>query len=215
MTDATMLPGAATRPRRTERTKSRGFAGSMAFSALRAGGLIAVAIVIGLALLQVVDNGGGGGKGGGTVAAGTTTTTTTAAGGTTTTAPGGTTTTAKGATTTTKALKPPAEVQVVVLNASGIAGNAAAVSSKLTPLGYKALTPGNATGTTGTTVYFKPGYDGEATALAASLATPLKSAPGASPIVGAPKPIPVPAPAGWSAGTGVQNANLIVVVGAK
>ncbi len=214
MTDATMLPGASTRPRRGDGTHGRGFAGSMAFSALRAGGLIAVAIVIGLALLQVVDNGGGGGKGSGKVAAGTTSTTTTAAGASTTTAAGATTTTAKGATTTTKALKPAAEVQVVVLNASGVAGNAAAVSSKLAPLGYKMLTPGNATGTTGTTVYFKPGYDGEATAMAASLATPLKSAPGASPVVKT-AAIPVPTPAGWSAGTGVQTANLVIVVGAK
>lgn len=213
MTDATMLPGASARPRRTDRTRSRGFAGSMAFSALRAGGLIAVAIVIGLALLQVVDNGGGG-KGGGKVSAVTTSTTTTAAGGATTTAAGATTTTAKGATTTTRALKPAAEVQVVVLNASGIAGNAAAVSGKLGPLGYKMLTPGNATGTTGTTVYFKPGYDGEATAMAASLATPLKSAPGASPVVKT-AAVPVPTPTGWSAGTGVQTANLVIVVGAK
>ncbi len=214
MTDATMLPGAATRPRRNDRTRGHGFAGSMAFSALRAGGLIAVAIVIGLALLQVVDNGGGGGKGGGKAAAVTTSTTTTAAGATTTAA-GATTTTAKGATSTTKALKPAAEVQVVVLNGSGVAGNAAAVSAKLGALGYKMLTPGNATGTTGTAVYFKPGYDGEATAMAASLATPLKSAPGASPVVAAPKPIPTPTPTGWSAGTGVQTANLVIVVGAK
>jgi hypothetical protein len=214
MTDATMLPGDATRPRRTERTRGHGFAGSMAFSALRAGGLIAVAIVIGLALLQVVDNGGGGGKGGGKVAAATTTSTT-AAGASTTTAAGATTTTAKGATTTTSALKPPAEVQVVVLNGSGVAGNAAAVSTKLGALGYKTLTPGNATGVTGTSVYFKPGYEGEATAMAASLATPLKSAPGASPVVAKPVAVPNPVPAGWSAGTGVQTANLVVVVGAK
>src|SRR5882672_5032639 len=132
MTDTTMLPGASTRSRRNERTRGHGFAGSMAFSALRAGGLIAVAIVIGLALLQVVDNGNGGGKGSGKVAAATTTSTTAAG--------ASTTTTAKGATATTGALKPPAEVQVVVLNGSGIAGNAGVVSTKLGALGYKTLT---------------------------------------------------------------------------
>lgn len=42
-----------------------GFAQSMAFSAARGGGLIALAIVIGLVLLQVIDTSGGGATNGG------------------------------------------------------------------------------------------------------------------------------------------------------
>jgi hypothetical protein len=104
------------------------------------GGIVAVGIIVylGLSVLSTTDG------------RGTTDTTvarsTTAAPLTTTTRPITTTTTTTAPTTstsTTVARRPPSEIVVVVLNAVGVAGLAAEVSSRLEELGYQTLEPGN------------------------------------------------------------------------
>jgi hypothetical protein len=117
MSNSSILPGGQ-RVERTRTGNSSGFARSVAFSAARGAALIGLAVVIGIVLLQVIDDGTSGpiGDGGSVSAGGTTDTTTTPANSTDTTAP----------TTAPAPLKPPAQVAVLVLNGSGRAGAATA-----------------------------------------------------------------------------------------
>lgn len=76
-------------------------------------------------------------------------------------------------TTTTLALRAPATIKVVAINATSTAGIAGRATSKLQTAGYNALTPGNATAefkaTNPTSVVYvvTPGYEREAAAVAA------------------------------------------------
>ena len=114
-------------------------------TAARGGILIGVAVVIGIILLQVVDNAN----------------------------PGSSSSQSNGSanhrTTTTKAseARPPEEVQVAVYNASGVAGAAQETANRLTQLGYITGTVGNASDQAGTTVQCQAGYEEEAKQLAA------------------------------------------------
>ena len=68
----------------------------------------------------------------------------------------------------------PAQVKVLVLNGSGKSGVAKAGKDQLAAANYTVLEPGNAEGGTVTAsiVYFVPGYDADAAAIAAKLGLP-------------------------------------------
>jgi LytR cell envelope-related transcriptional attenuator len=189
MSDSSILPGGE-RAERTRTGKGVGFGRSVAFSAARGAALIGLAVIIGIVLLQVIDDGTSGpiGDGGSVAAGGTSDTTSTAAG-----SDGSSTT----STTAAAPVKPPAEVAVLVLNGSGRPGAATAQSNTLKAKGYQTLTPADAPARTGNIVYFKPGFDRECTTVSTS-------------VDGAPKvePIPDPAP------TGSETASCVVILGA-
>lgn len=171
--------------------RGRGFASSVAFSAARGAALIALAVILGVVLLQVVDTGNGGPVGdAGVKPAGTRTESTT-----TTTAVAGT------APSTAPTARPPAEVHVLVLNGSGVAGAAGRLTESLKAEGYVTgstpLAPADSARRQGTAVFFRPGFDAEAAAVAA------KAGPGATA-----QPLPDPPPAGT-----VQQAEIVVVLG--
>ncbi|MFN8034512.1 MAG: LytR C-terminal domain-containing protein [Acidimicrobiia bacterium] len=174
--------------------RHRGFARSLVFSAARGALLIALAVVIGVVLLQVIDTGKGpGGKGSGAAAGTKTTTTTTTATGPQTTGATGVTTTAK----PTGPVKQPGQLTVVVLNASGVNGAAATTSKQLAAKGYQMGKPATAsTRQTGTTAACTAGLDREAAALAAAVGPAAK-------VVAFPTPAP----------TGASTSNCIVTLG--
>jgi hypothetical protein len=156
----------------------------------RAVGLIAVAAVIGIILLH---------------RSGPSSTTTVAAHGTTTTAPSHPTSTAGTTPTTTgAALRPPSSVKVLVANGTVAGGGAGAsqhlagtVTQTLHAKGYDTLAAVDATQkVTASIVYFQPGYEKEAAALAQSLALP------ASAVQPMPAQPPVPS---------LNGANILVV----
>ncbi|MDP1794611.1 MAG: LytR C-terminal domain-containing protein [Acidimicrobiales bacterium] len=93
-------------------------------------------------------------------------------------------------TTTTVALRQPATVKVVAVNATSTAGIAGRATQKLQAAGYNALTPGNATAefkaTNPTSVVYvvTPGFEREAAAVAAVFALPasaVRAMPATSP----------------------------------
>lgn len=187
MSNSTILPGGQ-RVERTRTGNSGGFARSVAFSAARGAALIGLAVIIGIVLLQVIDDGTSGpiGDGGSVSAGGTTATTATPSDSTATTVP----------TTAAAPVKSPAQVAVLVLNGSGRAGAATAQSNSLKGEGYQTLTPADATKRTGNIVYFKPGYDRECALVANSVGGNAKAVA-----------IPTPPP------TGSENASCVVILG--
>ena len=187
MSDPTIGPGGARDGSRTG--KGVGFGRSVAFSAARGALLIGIAVIIGIVLLQVIDDGTSGPIGNGSVSAGGTTDTTASTGGdssSSTTTP----------TTASTPVKPPAEVAVLVLNGSGRPGAATAQSNALKAKGYQTLTPADTATRQGNIVYFKPGFDRECTTVATN-------------VDGAPKVEPVPSPAP----TGSETASCVVILG--
>jgi hypothetical protein len=133
--------------------------------AAKGAGLVLFAVIIGIVLLQVVDDGTKAPSNAG--AAGTTTQTTHRA--TTTTTSGHTT------TTTVKAVTPasaPSSVKVIALNAGAPSGAAAHMHDSLQAKGYTNQQPANDwAGVTmhGNTVYCRPGFEQEAQALAVAV----------------------------------------------
>lgn len=178
MTDPSRVPGGS-------RGTGRGDGGgrAAAFSAARGALLVGIAVVIGIVLLQVIDNGTSGPIGDGGASAGGATTTTTAHDATTT-------------TTTQAPEQQPSEVSVLVLNGSGRAGAAGTLTNSLKAKSYQTLTPADAAARTGTVVYFKAGLERECTAVATAVG-------------GAPKVEPMPSPPP----TGGENASCVVVIG--
>ncbi len=191
MSDAPVPPPDG-EPRRERPQQNKGFAQSVAFSAARGALLIGVAVVIGIVLLQVVDNDttgpiGDGGSSSGAVVDNsssstqpdeTTTTTTVATGG---------------------GARQPAEISVQVLNGSGVSGAAASMTTQLQGAGYVMLEPTDTSPTTGTTVYCTGGLDREASALAVAV--------GGDPPPSA-EALPDPPPSGTDSTT-----NCVVVLG--
>lgn len=137
---------------------SGGRRGSGVNSAVRGAGLVGLAVILGIVLLQVIDKGpaGSGSAPAGTNPATTTPTPTSAA------APGTSqpATTAKGASA-----KPRAEVRVVVFNAGSASGAAGNMTNKLRTLGYQLAPPANTNARRGTAVQCKPDFDKEAVQL--------------------------------------------------
>lgn len=115
---------------------------------------------------------------------------------------GGGTTTVGGAVTTTTAGRVTTGATVVVANASGIGGSAAAMSTVLEGAGYAMGEPGNSTGTQldTSTVYYVTG-DVAAQAVAASVATDM----GGVAVTDMPAPPPID--------TGLGTATVLVMVG--
>ena len=174
-------------PGRSQRRSSRGGSGA-GFSAARGAGLIAIAVIIGIVLVNAIDDGNSGPVGDGgttsTTATGNATTTTTVAAGTAPTAP-----------TTKPAAISPAQVTVLVLNASGRSGVASTLTNTLKAKGYKTLLPNNVSPVrAGTVVDVKAGKTAPCTTMAALI-------PGAKV-----QPMPTPPPF-------VTDADCIVVIG--
>jgi LytR cell envelope-related transcriptional attenuator len=156
--DPGATPGRQRRPAGGVSSFTRSIFGAFA----RGTGLIAVALVIGVVLLQWSDASTDVAAGGqvptvGTPVAAPETTTTTAA------PPAGPRT--------------PADLTVLVLNATGKNQQAKPMSDRLAVVGYKTLTPGNASRRPDSVVLCKPGLDQEATALVAATGLPATTAP--------------------------------------
>lgn len=91
----------------------------------------------------------------------------TAAPTTTSTSPSSTTSIASTTTSTTVAIRPPAEVRVLVLNSLGVDGLATRVSDELAALGYNMLAPDNYSPLLERSrVWFLPGFEADAFVLA-------------------------------------------------
>jgi hypothetical protein len=155
----TPAPGGPGAPRRRPAATGDSFTRSILGAFARGTGLIAVALVIGVVLLQWSDASTDAAAGGqppviGTPAAPPETTTTTAA------APAGP--------------KGPADLAVLVLNASGKNNQATPMSERLGVVGYRTLTPGTANRRPDSVVLCKPGLDREAAALVAATGLPAK-----------------------------------------
>lgn len=102
-------------------------------------------------------------------------------------------------TSSTVAVRPPAEVSVIVLNGTSIAGTAGKYSDAIASAGYQMLEPGNATSQTPTTlVFYVEGFEAEAAAVATAAGVPATVSP-------APLTDPPPGEIG--------AANVVVVVG--
>jgi hypothetical protein len=145
--------------------------------------LIAAAVIVGLVLLgKGLDDGGGtsAATGGGK------STTTTAA-------------SSQPTTSTTAAPQPhqPAQVKVLVANGANITGAASTANNTLIAKGYNALSPTNSPNVSTTTVYFAPGYQADATAIAQLLGAP------AAGVQAMPAPPPLD----------VKGASVLVVLG--
>ena len=154
----------------------------MLAAAARGLGLVAAAVAIGVILLQVTeDSGGGGGVPVQAIDAGETTTTTTDGLGPDT------------------VLRPNSQVQALVLNAARIEGAANEVTAKLQSIGHPTLTPGNAPTQTETIVYYKPGFEREAAALAPEVSEAAIT-----------EPLQDPSPF-----AGTEEADLVVVIGSN
>jgi hypothetical protein len=87
-----------------------------------------------------------------------------------------TTTTTPTHPTTTTTTVPPSKVPVLVANASGVAGAAAAVSNQLHPGGWNLLPPVNATARLAASrIYYVAGFLAQANAIAGQLHLPASS----------------------------------------
>ncbi|MGH9025571.1 MAG: LytR C-terminal domain-containing protein [Acidimicrobiia bacterium] len=153
-------------------------------TAARGAALIGAAVLVGIVLLQVVDNPTGGGGGSSDVPE----TSTATDGGNGNGNPDG---------QDNNGAPAPADVSVVVLNASGIAGAAQMQSDALTAAGYNALLPADAPGLQdGVTVACKPNFE--------PATQPLIDAIGQGATAAAfPDPVPL----------GAENADCIVLLG--
>jgi hypothetical protein len=146
--------------------------------AIRGAVLVGLLVIVGIIGLQVLDDSSPG-------SSEVTVTTSTLPGQTTlpasaTTAPAATattkpaptattkgpTTTAKAATATTVKARKPADIKVVVFNASGVSQMAENMSNQLKAVGYNSSVGGNLTERTGTIVQCKTGLEAEAAKLA-------------------------------------------------
>jgi hypothetical protein len=167
--------------------RGRPHEGARVNSAVRGAGLIGLAVIIGIILLQVVDKTPTGGGSSASTGA-KSSTSTTQAGATGTSQPG---TTAKGT-----GAKARGEVRVIVYNAGAASGAAALMTNKLRTLGYQLAPPSNTTPRTGTVVSCKQGFDKEAVQLQGDVG------PGATV-----EPFPNPGP------PGSDNVNCVVLLG--
>ena len=168
------------------------FGRSAGAAGLRGMLLLAVAVLIGVVLLNATDNDPPGTE----VRAGAATENDDNEDGEE--ASGGPTTTV-GPTTTTAALRPPGEVKVVVANASGVDGVARKASDELKTKSYNVLSPTNSTAKVeATVVYGIAGYERDAQGVAVALGLPPAQA----------KPMPTPAPI-----ADLRTAQVLVMVG--
>jgi hypothetical protein len=100
--------------------------------------------------------------------------------------------------TTTLPAHAPKDVKTIVANASAVKGAAAGGRNALLAAQYNVLAPANSAAVAESSVYFTPGYDRDAAAIAAVLQLPGTTV----------KPMPAPAP------FDTKGANVAVVLGA-
>jgi hypothetical protein len=171
------------------------FAKSAGGAGVRGLALLALALLIGVVLLNATDADPPGatvsargdsdtrsGDGGASDASGETATSTTAATTTTTATPA----------------HAPKDVKVIVANASAVKGAAGNAKKVLDPAGFNVLSPANATPVPTTNVYFTAGYERDAAAVATVLTLPGTAV----------KALPAPAP------FDTKGANVADVIGA-
>jgi len=104
-----------------------------------------------------------------------------------------------GTTTTTIPLKAPSAVSVIVLNGTSVGGAAGKYSTAIGTAGYTMLAPGDAaTKIPATQIFFAPGFEREAKAVALAAGAPASLTPAA---------MPTPPPGE------VGAANVVVVIG--
>jgi hypothetical protein len=152
----------------------------------RGTGLVAVALVLGIVLLQWSDTSTDAAAGGAPPPVGAPVA-----------VPESTTTTV----TTEAGPKPPAEVAVLVLNATGKNAQAKPMSDRLAVVGYRTLTPGTADHRPDSVVLCRPGLEREGTALVAATGLPATTG--------------VLDDAARSGMTGAAAADCVVVIGAR
>ncbi len=161
-------------------------------SAIRGAGLVGLAVILGIVLLQVIDKGPSGDTSGssssGSTSKTTPATTPQSGGGAATSTP---TTTAKGG-----GAKARGEVRVVVFNAGAASGAAANMTNKLRTLGYQLAPPANTNPRRGTAVQCKPGFDKEGTQLQGDVGPGTTVEPFANPAL-----------------PGTENVNCVVLLG--
>jgi LytR cell envelope-related transcriptional attenuator len=162
--------------------------GSGVNSAVRGAGLVGLAVVLGIVLLQVIDKGP---AGNGATPAGTSQATTPTP--TSAPAPGSSTpeTTARGANP-----KARGEVRVIVFNAGAASGAAGNMTNKLRSLGYQLIPPSNTNARRGTAVQCMQDFDREAVQLQGDVGAGTTVEPFPNP------PLP-----------GTENVNCVVLVG--
>jgi hypothetical protein len=159
--------------------------GSGVNSAVRGAGLVGLAVILGIVLLQVIDKGP---AGSGSTPAGTGATPTP-----TSAAPG----TSQPATTANAANpKPRGEVRVLAFNAGAASGAAGNMTNKLRTLGYQLAPPANTNARRGTAVQCKANFDKEAVQLQGDVGAGTTIEPFANP------PLPE-----------TENVNCVVLVG--
>lgn len=164
------------------------FGRSAGSAALRGGALLAIAVILGIVLLNAADDNdafspvtaGSNGKSG--------------AGATVTTRASSDTTT----TSSTVPLRPAAQVKVLAANGTSVKGLAGQVHDRLKAAGYNALAPTDASKkpVTKSVVYFTAGFEGEARQIAQQLDI--------ASVAAMPQPLPV---------LNLQTANVLVLVG--
>lgn len=151
-------------PARRRPPPGASFTRSMLGAFARGTGLVAVALVVGIVLLQWSDASTDAAAGGRPPVAGTPA------------APGTTATSAATATTGPAGPRPPSAISVLVLNGSGRNNQAKPMSDRLTVVGYRTLTPGTVARRDASAVLCRAGLTREAGALVA--ATGLPAQPG-------------------------------------
>ena len=157
-------------------------------SAARGAALVGIAVVLGIVLLQVIDDGPSGGTG--SAPTDTSETTVTTAATTDSSEPAGD--------------HPRDQVRVLVLNGSDQANVATLKRNVLLGLGYQVEAPGNTQLRQGSVVACKPGFEGDATQLAKDAGPPDLEV----------IPFPDPPPTGRQGeDVGAGNVNCVVILG--
>ena len=181
------------RPDRGTRRASPGQAGS---TGARGGILLAIAVVLGIVLLNGFDRvPGSDSVDVDSILDGLGTSTTAAGGGPPVTA-------APAVTSTTRASRAPADVTVLVANGTDIKGLAGATATALKAIGYNTLSPSDTSRTVDVTkVQYSAGFEAEGRAVATSLQLP-------------PTAVEASTPANAPPVADTLGANVIVVLGA-
>jgi hypothetical protein len=170
------------------------FARSAGGAGVRGLALLALALLIGIVLLNATDAD----PPGTTVSTGGDSDVASGEGGDSDAAGQGTADTTTTAPTTTVPARAPRDVKVIVANASDVKGAAGNAKKALDPIGFNVLAPANAVATPTSSVFFAAGYERDAAAVASALALPGETV----------KALPAPAP------FDIKGANVAVVLGA-
>ena len=171
-------------------------------------GLVAIAVLVGILLLVIVDSDNLSNDNSAVATQEAVTTTTVQSNTENTSASVASTST----TTPISGIKKPAEVSILVLNGSSGPGIASSVSTAVGELGYKMLTPGNdSSAAKGTIVYYKAGFEKDARQIATNILPGILTDIEISQTVET-EQFPASAPTEWDQDN-LVGANIVVVVG--